>query len=153
MPYLIHWTVSHLQRCCTTSLPAKITSTRPMRRNQGSSAAASLMEPVSLRLRNASLYASSVKMKSSVLTFRITAFTQALSSSFLKQFAHHLSMLLRIVSVLIWLFSLCSASTKSRNPAFSRSRPNSDRHFKIREIRRLLCGAPVQVHGWWRLQI
>ncbi len=93
--------------------------------------------PVSCLRRSASRYASSVSTKSDLFrTFCIVSLIHFLSSSFRTQFAHHLSMLLLIVCVLSCCFALCSASTNRRKPALYRSRPNSDRHLRMRDIRR-----------------
>ena len=108
--------------------------------------------PVSFLLFNASRYAPSVKtnLAEPVLAFCMVSLIHARSSELRTQFAHHRSMLLTRMSLRRMLFPLCSESTNSKKPALYRSRPNSDRHFRMRDMRRLLCGAPAfhnQV-GW-----
>lgn len=92
----------------------------------------------------ASLYISRVKTypPDTKRTFRIVFPIHSLARLSLIQFAHHLSMLPRIPEEFNSFESLCSQSTWSKKPIFRCSRPNSDKHFKIRDMRRLLCDAP-----------
>lgn len=92
--------------------------------------------PASFRLSSACSYIPLVNTNPSLLTFLIIAPIQDLSSSLRIQFAHHRSMLLfRYDSSSSWC-SLCSLRRCNRNPALRRSKPNSERLLRIREMRR-----------------
>lgn len=106
--------------------------------------------PVSNRLCSALSYISVVNMKpeSALLAARtclIFVPTHSLSCSSLMQFAHHLSILLVSIEDLSSPCSLCSFNTCKRNPAFNLSNPNSDKHFRILDIRKLLWDEPISL--------
>ena len=98
--------------------------------------------PLSARCCSARSYSCLVNTNSSsVLTLSISSPIHFLSSSLRMQFAHHTSILRASAALLSLSCSLCSFKTCRIKPALRCSRPNSDRHLKIREMRRLLCGA------------